>query len=837
MYIIEAEEDAEKEELDVENDKEDTEDTEYEEEEEEEEEDEEEEEAEEEEEWQDDVEEENEQEEKRRRAYDLARVRKIADLKEEFEKMRVRIERAERAAEREYMPCVPSETDKSDDDFRSHEGKTKKSRKKKGIDNKRIGLKKTSILSNAAKLRKKRKAERKRKKLQACLEEYVGPAGTVKTLTYGVDMRRTYDIKCPECGTSATKLKDHLVIKHKYSEYDAKFKESEIRIMFLWAQKEKHGVAKPLPCETCGTWQMRLDNHLKFKHKDFSKEKVSLIMKESKNKYWHDLEKSTNTLIVNDQSGNERTSAAKSNSSHRKMIKKQIVTASSTVVSSGACYVPTGALMISDADRRKWGIIDEDFTIYYENSDDLLEAFVTELAKKHPLSRADSYRRHLEYIWKIIDPQMKLFPKCAFSNSLLVEDRYHNITLQMVGNGGNEASTLRVRFTALRYFINFLRRRHVFAGLFRTDCNKVLEYIDVWNADFTKLIAQRKTDLRRIKLKRLITPKHMIQYGTSKYVQSLVSQLGEIQSAKKFTKRFCLQVRDYVITNLCFMNGLRSSNIIELRLTDVEEATRNAEYPGYMVFMNSTYKTSTIYGEKVLVLPDNIFNHLKIYINKLRPVISGTKSNHLFVSSDGDIMSHGSIGNALTSSFSQATVFTVDEYTRVCPTRIRCACATFGCKAEGIDSGFFAKHFMKNKEDTTNIHYNLYSNHREALKLAMLIGDTFEVGGTKKCILKQEVDQLTQAILETEKSVPSSEEILGWIKKHDTLDSKELASFMEILDSMETDVPISKSVKPFYGKRKQLTATDSEVIVTVIPFKWLHNLYNLLIFYLSQYPL
>ena len=36
---------------------------------------------------------------------------------------------------------------------------------------------------------------------------------------------------------------------------------------------------------------------------------------------------------------------------------------------------------------------------------------------------------------------------------------------------------------------------------------------------------------------------------------------------------------------------------------------------------------------------------------------------------------------------------------------------------------------MKNKEVTMQIHYNLYANHREALKLAMQIGDSFEVGG------------------------------------------------------------------------------------------------------------
>ena len=63
-------------------------------------------------------------------------------------------------------------------------------------------------------------------------------------------------------------------------------------------------------------------------------------------------------------------------------------------------------------------------------------------------------------------------------------------------------------------------------------------------------------------------------------------------------------------------------------------------------------------------------------------------------------MSHVSIGSALTSSFNNADVFTAKEYARVCPTRIRCTCATFGCKIEGIDSAYFAKHFYEKTKKT-----------------------------------------------------------------------------------------------------------------------------------------
>ena len=342
----------------------------------------------------------------------------------------------------------------------------------------------------------------------------------------------------------------------------------------------------------------------------------------------------------------------------------------------------------------------ENFLLYYEDSTSLLEAFKDELCVKHPVSRAVGYRNHVEYIWKVIDPEMQIFPKSAFSNTLLVEDQYHNVTSSLVGKGGNEASTLRVIFVALRLFLKFFRRRHVYGGLNQEEINKLVEYIEEWNSDFTKHIAQHKTDIRRIKLKRLMTPSHMIKYGRSSYVQSLVNKMKlqvKRKDVSKPTKRFAQQVRDYLIANICIMSGLRASNIIELRIQDVNEATTNPDYPGYNVFVNSTDKTSTIYGEKVIALPNNVFQHLQYYMKSLLPILNLSPS-HLFVSADAECMSHGAIGSSLLSTFKQANVFTKLEYKRVCPTRIRCSCATFGCKVDGIDSGYFAEHFMKHKE-------------------------------------------------------------------------------------------------------------------------------------------
>ena len=59
-----------------------------------------------------------------------------------------------------------------------------------------------------------------------------------------------------------------------------------------------------------------------------------------------------------------------------------------------------------------------------------------------------------------------------------------------------------------------------------------------------------------------------------------------------------LLISETVITRLIINNGLRASNIIELTLKDVKEASAVTGYEGHRVLTNQKYKTLTLYGEK-----------------------------------------------------------------------------------------------------------------------------------------------------------------------------------------------------------------------------------------------
>ena len=303
----------------------------------------------------------------------------IEELKAGMDQMLQRIRRAGRVAERKYEE-VGCERQVKVDGQQNRNGRSMEKIVK-------------GSQTNIAKLRRKRKLERKRRKVQACHIQYVGPTGTVKAVKIGEHQKQGFDIKCGDCGMVCTKLRQHLVVKHKYTEDQARFKESELRVMCLWAKKDKHSIPKPLPCALCNIWFLRLDNHLKYKHKEMDIYQRQAILKTARDEYWQDIK-------IDISTHSSRLVSKSSEDIHKKLghniLKSNLSQSSSTSVS--AYYVPQGSTMLSMSDKLIRYTEDEDFQIYYETSELLLAAFVAELMIKDPERWAKSYESFGVYL-------------------------------------------------------------------------------------------------------------------------------------------------------------------------------------------------------------------------------------------------------------------------------------------------------------------------------------------------------------------------------------------------------------------------------------------------------
>ena len=188
-----------------------------------------------------------------------------------------------------------------------------------------------------------------------------------------------------------------MVKKHGSSQREAHLVESKLRVLFIWAQKEKHGTAKPLPCEECSCWFSRLDIHLKGYH-NYDHGKAKTTVTDTRKKYWCDI------------TGE---------------VKESVETSNSSTVN----YVPVNSKSITMRQKKEWGIENYDFHITYENGDDLLDAFHEEIScKKSNDQYATNYRNHVEYIWTVVDPDKVVLPACVLDNPVLVEDNYRRTT-------------------------------------------------------------------------------------------------------------------------------------------------------------------------------------------------------------------------------------------------------------------------------------------------------------------------------------------------------------------------------------------------------------------------
>ena len=136
------------------------------------------------------------------------------------------------------------------------------------------------------------------------------------------------------------------------------------------------------------------------------------------------------------------------------------------------------------------------FSIYYDSAETLLEAFKKDLLStlanldgEEKDKLASQHRNQLTEIWSFISKDLQIFPVNPLANVYLMEG-YHSETKANINKGGLTAGTLRSRFTSLRFFIQFLRRMQIFAGMSRDQLLILEKSIEDFNKELNPYIKQ-----------------------------------------------------------------------------------------------------------------------------------------------------------------------------------------------------------------------------------------------------------------------------------------------------------------------------------------------------------
>ena len=149
---------------------------------------------------------------------------------------------------------------------------------------------------------------------------------------------------------------------------------------------------------------------------------------------------------------------------------------------------------------------------------------------------------------------------------------------------------------------------------------------------------------------------------------------------------------------------------MNISLDDVENISKHDEIDDAWVLTNLEYKTSMIYGAKIILLDTILVEQVQLYIEHYRPLISNdnklaNKKRYLFTSSRilpekplGTKMDQSAIANAMAASFHKAEVFK-NKQERVSCSTIRMPVLTeivsLGKENMSTIANCFAKHSEK----------------------------------------------------------------------------------------------------------------------------------------------
>lgn len=107
-------------------------------------------------------------------------------------------------------------------------------------------------------------------------------------------------------------------------------------------------------------------------------------------------------------------------------------------------------------------------------------------------------------------------------------------------------------------------------------------------------------------------------------------------------------------------NAARSSNLSNITLYDLGEVTTEKDYNNAKCIRSEHYKTSLLYGDKLLLFPDYLFKQIQIYTEHMRPLFINdenqpARDRFLFTTSrpndPNGKMSSSVIASALPSAF------------------------------------------------------------------------------------------------------------------------------------------------------------------------------------------
>ncbi|XP_066921309.1 uncharacterized protein [Clytia hemisphaerica] len=262
--------------------------------------------------------------------------------------------------------------------------------------------------------------------------------------------------------------------------------------------------------------------------------------------------------------------------------------------------------------------ITEDFKYYYDRTEELMFDFERKIERP-----GGANEKTCDFHLEVFRPKYE-HRKQPTETQGIVRKSCFTVTGSSIKAGKHvKAQTVMSRLFSLMTFLDFLTVRDIWIDLSSREIQPVKDKICELNKRTQKYVIARQVVYSKWKQENLLTNEDFIKIGSSPWAVKTAEILNDPQKAE-LNKNVACDCLNLLIFLICQGNATRSSNIVNMSLEHMDEAQTASEYESNnpaMILKSELYKTSIIYGDKLIVLPNDLFSQLTNYIKFIRPTI------------------------------------------------------------------------------------------------------------------------------------------------------------------------------------------------------------------------
>ena len=221
-----------------------------------------------------------------------------------------------------------------------------------------------------------------------------------------------------------------------------------------------------------------------------------------------------------------------------------------------------------------------------------------------------------------------------------------------------KSDTIKSYLLSLRYFCSFsLTERPEGVNVDDATITLIDDKARLWSSSYKKDSQRRHLEKQDEDLSNLVSPEMLAKFKQSEATRkaiSLIGQLGGAHSLQVNQAEYTL-IRDFILTQITVANAHRLGVLANMTMGEFNKAKQSE---GNYIISVKKHKTADSHGPAQVVLSPTLFGYLKVFVAKVRSVVSQSKDDDyaVILSWSGASLASGQISIAINAAWKKAGV-------------------------------------------------------------------------------------------------------------------------------------------------------------------------------------